>query len=524
MLSENQPSDSAPGLNRGEPRAKAQDRPHARVATAMTMSLANEVKSETVIPNPATGFVRQVVEFLVVMTLGILLFRTFAAEAYIVPTGSMAPTLLGMHEELVCPNCQIQFNLGLDEGGRSGRPICPNCGQNGLENYPALECSGDRLLVQKFLYDFRPPRRWEVAVFHFPGDPSQAYVKRVVGLPNERVQIVHGDIVVDGTIARKTLEEQRAMRILVYDNQFVPRDSSRFPRFIFRRGRPRENLPSGWKASGGRFSHEALADPTYSGPGDWLEYRHWDPDRGRYAPVYDFSSYNGGELRGENRITDLMVEARLRPGPDLDAFDFRINSGADRFLITIPTRKTSTAVPLPTVRRNGVALPLGHALTLAQAAEDASSILLEVSAMDQRLLVAVDGKLLFDPIDYDSPNRGPGGDESPFGIGVRSGTLDVESVRLFRDVYYTSELANTPQRPFAVDRPYPLGPDEFFVLGDNSPVSNDSRFWPDSPVVRTELLLGKPFLVHLPGQVVPLEVFGRSVYWVPDPRKIRYIR
>ena len=69
-----------------------------------------------------------------------------------------------------------------------------------------------------------------------------------------------------------------------------------------------------------------------------------------------------------------------------------------------------------------------------------------------------------------------------------------------------------------------LGADEYFVLGDNSPVSNDSRFWNDGPVVRGSMFLGRPFLVHLPGQVVPLKVFGRSVCWVPDPRQIRYIR
>ena len=82
-----------------------------------------------------------------------------------------------------------------------------------------------RVLVQKFLYDLRRPRRWEVSVFHFPGDPSQAYVKRVVGLPGESIQIDRGDIVVNGKIARKTLKEQRATRVLVFDNNFVPRDA-----------------------------------------------------------------------------------------------------------------------------------------------------------------------------------------------------------------------------------------------------------------------------------------------------------
>ena len=205
--------------------------------------------------NPAVGVVRQTIDLVVVLCLGVLMFRTFSAEAYVVPTGSMAPTLMGHHRELTCPNCGFVFVIGVDEEGHPPRPVCPNCGKNDLDCVTAVECNGDRVLVQKFLYDFRPPRRWEVAVFHFPGEPTQAYVKRVVGLPGESVQIVDGNVVIDGRVARKSLDELRAMQILVHDSRYVPHDSDRFPRWVFLRDAPRHRLASGWSQSEGRFAH-----------------------------------------------------------------------------------------------------------------------------------------------------------------------------------------------------------------------------------------------------------------------------
>jgi signal peptidase I len=471
--------------------------------------------------------VRQTVEFLVILAICIVLFRTFAAEAYIVPTGSMAPTLLGNHKELTCPNCSYRFVVGLDEEERAGRAICPNCGSEDLEKQPAVVSSGDRLLVQKFLYDFRSPQRWEVVVFHYPGDPSQAYVKRVVGLPGESIQILGGNIFINGRIARKTLREQCAMRVLVYDDDYRPRDSDRYPRWHFRRERASRRSPilaSGWHAEPRRFVHEANPDES-NDLIDWLEYHHWEPDRWKYGAVHDYFSYNGGDLRGEHPVLDLMFEANLTPGSDAQQIVVRMgSSGSDRFLITLPVAGQGE----PQVQRNASPpLELMHLdRALLAALTPGRTVHLEASVVDRRLLVALDGRLLFDPIDFDDPSAGFGRepDEYPLAVGIRGGGLEVSGLRIFRDVYYTETLANTPRHPRAVDEPLKLGPNQFFVLGDNSPVSNDSRFWDSSPVVPGELLLGKPFLVHLPGQVIPLEVFGRSVYWVPDPRKIRYIR
>jgi signal peptidase I len=493
------------------------------------LAVATEPKSEivgaladegrTLGRSPSTT--RQVAEFLVVLLTGILLFRTFAAEAYIVPTGSMAPTLLGLHRDLVCPSCGFRFALGMDEQGRSGRPVCPNCGHAEWPLSAGVETSGDRLLVQKFLFDLRPPARWEAAVFQNPFDPSQAYVKRVVALPGESIQIRNGDLLINGRIARKTLAEQRSIRIPVFHNDFVPADANRFPRWVFRHGVYTRTLPSGWEPIGKGFHRKPLA--TGSDAVDWMEYRHWQPERGAYGPIRDYNSYNGIDLQGDHRVDDLFLEAEVAVRPEVKAVVIRIGGGADRFLISIPVDRRGSVE----VRRNGRRVPvpsLGRTV-LSSSAEAPRFNRMEASVMDRRLTVALDGHLLFPPYDYDDPAVSPPPFASPVGLGVLgAGGADVARVRIDRDIYYTDVLAGGPRRPFGIGAAYQLGPDEFFVLGDNSAVSNDSRFWPGSPVVRREAFLGKPFLVHLPSRGIPLQVFGRTLSWIPDPREIRYIR
>ena len=222
---------------------------------------------------PRAGLIRQTVEMIVLLCLCVVLVRTFSAEAYVVPTGSMAPTLLGLHRELSCESCRFVFVVGIDEDGHTGPAVCPNCGKRSRDDTPSIECGGDRVLVQKFLYDFRRPKRWEVAVFYFPGEPTQAYVKRVVGLPGDTIRIVGGDIYVDGQIVRKTLPEIRATRVLIHDSRFLSQDAGSLPRWQFRSEAGDRPLESGWIGTRTARSH-ATVNPASRPQVDWLVYRH----------------------------------------------------------------------------------------------------------------------------------------------------------------------------------------------------------------------------------------------------------
>ena len=413
------------------------------------------------------------------------------------------------------------FVVGIDEEGQTGRPVCPNCGQRGLDDTPAIECGGDRVLVQKFVYDFRRPKRWEVAVFHFPGEPSQAYVKRVVGLPGESIRIIGGDIFVDGKIVRKSLPEIRAMRMLVHDSRFQPQDAKRFPRWQSRSGSRDSSPESGWIIEGGQFAHRAVKGDTRPRT-DWLVYKHWDPASGRLR--------TGPRFLCLQRRRSPSRQRRCRPGDggtpvrqrgrrcDLGGASVGLRSVC-REDSSWPARIDRAVAKQPVENRWRI---VGILLKIAVCGQEMSRSKRRSSIGGFRSR-STGGCFLIRMISTIRSRRGSRA-RALLSLGVRGGALEVTDLRIYRDIYYTSSLASTPRYSHGMSTAVKLGSDDYFVLGDNSPVSNDSRFWTECPVVRGSMFVGRPFLVHLPGQVVPLKVFGRSVCWVPDPRRIRYIR
>jgi hypothetical protein len=76
---------------------------------------------------------REVVETIVFVVVLVLLLKTFLAEAFVIPTGSMATTLLGYHREVTCDMCGFRFLVNASSEAEDKIPTyvtkgsCPNC-------------------------------------------------------------------------------------------------------------------------------------------------------------------------------------------------------------------------------------------------------------------------------------------------------------------------------------------------------------------------------------------------------------
>ena len=553
---------------------------------------------------PASGSFRSMAEAVLCLVIAVILFRSFLVEGYMISTGSMAPSLLGFHKRVVCPSCQHEFAYGVpwNKELQSGLPedakgqdiagtipadplmcVCPNCGQNRIDIARVPRNQGDQLLVHKHAYVIRDPQRWDVAVFRNPYETTQAYVKRIAGLPGETMTIYGGDVYADGLLCRKDIEAQRALRLLVYDDRSRPTDETWKPRWI---------ADDGWKDHGSSF--EALdRSPTTRDPSEsstnagwsWVTYRHWlraggshqtsvplpisqhqiqldenfvpvrrDADtreltcvgvmpddvlvrlldlstdlefqaavaelyeKSHIAPITDLYGYNPIEYRSrEIAVRDIMLTATLnlgRPnGGQLGQFAVEMTDGDRRWRLLIDSlvRETQlweidirTGEPVTQLRKS--TLPAGDLM---------KPIELEMSLFDRQITVALNGALPFASVPL---NELP--DETPpplkaVRFGANGLNARVADLVLYRDVYYTHR---------DTDRPCRLGEAEYFMLGDNSPISLDSRRWPNGAVPE-RLFLGKPVVVHLPSKQVEFHLFGRTqTIRVPDFSRIRPIR
>jgi signal peptidase I len=454
---------------------------------------------------PAAGHsgspLRHLVEATALFLVALLLFRALAVEPYNVPTGSMAPALLGHHRDLTCPECGLRVCLGTGNGNGSGEngqgPVsCPHCGHAPIDAETLPVCPGDHVLVNKFLFDCRGPRRWETAVFRRPGQSSKVFVKRVIGRPGEAVLLRDGDVYIDHDIARKALPEVQALRILVFDQNDQPKPRRWDARW--------ESLP--------RDGAAAVEGPTLvwtarEVPDDyqWLVYRHTVHTSDRAVAVCDDHVYNGTHPdRVSESVHDFLVECDLEVRSGDGWFALALTDGGSEVLAEFPVGRPKEGARLSEVVSLGTAAgqPTVYrtAPDLALSAAQTSRIVF--AFVDRRASLSVDGHEVVPPLDRPALDR-RGEVVRPVRLGARGVDAVVRNFRLYRDVHYRRSGRH------GVDAPLRLGAGQYFVLGDNSACSEDSRFWSDADgnalLVPRSSLLGKPFLVHLPSRLKPSE-------------------
>jgi signal peptidase I len=515
---------------------------------------------------PRDSFIQTLQSLIVAFVLA-MTFRGFVTEGFVIPTGSMAPTLMGQHLLVDSRDTGKTFPVGLDPKQQlTERDLDllrdPMLGPGQLANVDirgAGRRMGDRILVLKTLYPFNEPDRFDVVVFKNPTNPngeSGNYIKRLIGLPNEKIWLLDGDVFAgpaedptrldDYQIQRKPEHVQRAVWQPIASSDMVPAS-------------PDDHLLRWAPMWVGQ-------DWTVEGPVNRTEQTGPTSLRAVNRTIDDWAPYNmlgspSVRARPTFPTADLRVSAGIVPEADGLVTTLELRARSYRFSYTIDFAQSQVRLSMvaddddPTL----VAEEVVRSIDLP---EPGKVVDVECWHVDQKMWMFIDGKLVAE-LAYDwTPLKRL---ESSYHIGLdrwkerfphmhpppvelewyfQGAPVAVHRLNVARDLYYLPgrlRAINQLNEPVITgdavgthpDQPAVLKDDQFFMLGDNSPASSDSRVWgnphpivahqidPDPFIVNRKLLLGKAWVVYFPAPY-PVTENGRSL--IPDFGSLRFIR
>ncbi len=493
---------------------------------------------------------RDHLEYFAALILVVMLLKQVVVEAFRIQHGSMAPTLVGIHHEVRCPNCGQAFDVGRDKVSPSGHVECDNChyywrgvpkqGDRGEPLYQARPAwlwnsvktadgrrpagidgaslalrGASRIFVNKLVYQFREPRRWEVVVFLFPSYSAACtlcnwhgtftsvedaycpecgsqhltittknFIKRVVGFPGERIAINDGDLHVNGKIARKPRDVQKDMWLHVFDTDFTP------AREVAPTWRLGESL-SRWESAPEGAPKGGALSVSARGAGGPVMAEYGPSIMDHYA--YDGPSFGNASMTpgaaGRHSVGDCRIRVRVRP-IDADATGgavvLSIDDEGKSFTFSVGLGSSGGAV----LREGATAVGEANAPGLAFG----ESQWLALENYDDRIVAKIGGREVLSH-EYEGGGSGP----RHVRFGARGAKLLFERIIIERDIHYAK--VDNPSIPGGT---HWLEDERYFVLGDNSPASSDSRRWP-VPGIPKENIIGKAFFVFWPvHQMKPL--------------------
>jgi len=529
-----------------------------------------------------SGWSVESIQSLIVAFVIAMAFRSFVLEGFVIPTGSMAPTLMGAHVRFRSDQTGYEFPIDagpvadmLAQGGEAAMRTEVPLGDPMLgTNFPAFMKRlgslyqrtrfGDRVLVLKSLYPFVEPRRFDVVVFKNPTDPfgdTQNFIKRLIGLPDETLLLLDGDIFtgpLDAVgldslrVQRKPEHIQRTVWQPVYNLDYQPVD---LPRLQSIARRPWPGIP--WRTPGWDEREPRARRWTSSQPTEVT----WD---NTIRPIDDWNAYN--MLRGRFvetiAVSDIRVAAAVEAeNPQALRSQLTLTSRGHEFVFAIADGFASVLMrgregretvvedrqPVPAMRP-GVAVKVecwhvDQSLSLFIDGVRVAHAEYEWNP-EERLAASFSG---LSPEDFARNPLSRRPTQANISWSFEGSPLVLRTLRLDRDLYFRPGLFN-PRDQFKSNGEYidgllfatnPMEParlseEHFLMLGDNSAASRDGRAWgrphplveaqigDDAPfLVHRKLLLGKAGAVYFPA-LLPLSDDGRAL--IPDFGRLRFIR
>jgi signal peptidase I len=329
--------------------------------------------------------------------------------------------------------------------------------------------AGESVLV---LYGAFEPKRFDYVVVVREGDPVPL-VKRVVGLPKESVQLAGGDLLIDGK--RLPADAPRPPPILVYDSRLASAEGA------FEPAHGREGL---WTESGGGWRVDAREIALFSNDG--LQHMRRPLTDGYLAP-------DGTLVRGSIDVADAIVECEVLPEQAGGRLLLDLAEQGDIFRFALEWKSPWLATASITRMRHAVQDEILASKEVAVATGSWTHV--RCSNVDNGLAFEIAGaepiccgydENVFEENDHLKEGK-------TFGARVRfggqAGAFSFRALRILRDLHYTGRGTH------GISAPEDLGPDEYFVLGDNSATSRDSREW--GPI-HASWIVGRPIAVVWP--------------------------